>query len=171
MSETTNTCPICYEEYDNNIHKKEGNCYHEEIISPCIHFFCKDCIIKLGQSQDGKCPICRENIEHLIVIVSSTPTPAIPNIRRTSNQRTSNQRTSNQRTSNQRTSNQRTSNQRNTDTDSDSDSDSDSNSDSNSDSDSDSEEKIKQILKLKKLLKGKGITISCRGKKNIHITI
>ena len=155
MSETTNTCPICYEEYDNNIHKKEGNCYHEEIISPCIHFFCKDCIIKLGQSQDGKCPICRENIEHLIVIVSSTPTPAIPKKHRDKTKCNTRRGCSCNPNDSDYDADEHIYVQDGTD----------------SDSDSDSEEKIKQILKLKKLLKGKGITISCRGKKNIHITI
>lgn len=49
------TCFICFE------------IYKDPKTLPCLHSFCKDCIINLSQGTDGKysypCPICRESFQ------------------------------------------------------------------------------------------------------------
>lgn len=63
-----NTCPICYEEYSSFV-IKQGNLNFPEIKSNCRHFFCQDCLIEMRKNKINKCPLCRENIERLIIKV------------------------------------------------------------------------------------------------------
>lgn len=67
MENTTNECPICYQEII------------EKCTTPCQHAFCKSCIINVLKAGNFVCPYCRGVINgHLVKLENGDPLAELP---------------------------------------------------------------------------------------------
>lgn len=49
-------CPICFNEFDETDHKRDGPKIRSQ--SGCVHIFCTSCITAWARSGSHSCPIC-----------------------------------------------------------------------------------------------------------------
>jgi hypothetical protein len=68
-SETSVTCPVCMEVYDDNIIRRDGPMNHPWP-TLCTHWACEDCWLKMGEyyknTSSLKCPICRGDVSKMV---------------------------------------------------------------------------------------------------------
>jgi hypothetical protein len=60
------SCPVCLEEFSRAKMILMDSNQNHEIISPCQHWFCQDCLKQLFDVEIHNCPMCRADICELI---------------------------------------------------------------------------------------------------------
>jgi hypothetical protein len=63
-TETAETCPICFEPYDEN-HPREGPLGHPWPTT-CTHWACRPCWERFAGCSGSRCPICREDVAPML---------------------------------------------------------------------------------------------------------